>query len=146
MKTKVCSNPKCNKEKPLSEFYKHPQMKDGHLNKCKTCAKEDATTNRNNNIEKVREYDRKRGKLPHRLKLNTKITKDMRNRLPHVYKAHTALNNAVRDGKIIKPLLCSVCNKEKKLHGHHDDYSKPLDVEWVCTICYKAFHKDLDKP
>ncbi len=121
-------------------------MKDGYLNKCKPCAKEDATANRNKNIEKVREYDRQRGKLPHRLKLNTKVTKDMRNRLPHVYKAHNALNNAVRDGKIVKPLLCSVCNKEKKLHGHHDDYSKPLDVEWMCSTCHKAFHKDLDNP
>lgn len=36
---------KCKIEKPLNEFYKHPKMLDGHVNKCKVCNKKDVTEN-----------------------------------------------------------------------------------------------------
>ena len=60
---------KCLLDKPLSCFYKHPQMGDGHLNKCKECTKGDVKRHRAENLDRVRSYDRDRAKDPLRKKL-----------------------------------------------------------------------------
>jgi hypothetical protein len=61
---------KCGKTLPLTEFYKHNKMKDGHLGKCKECTKNDASIHRKSNIDRIRSYDSLRAKLPHRKNKN----------------------------------------------------------------------------
>lgn len=55
--TKVCS--RCKEEKSISEFSKDRNRKDGHNYQCADCAKKRARKYREENREKVREYDRK---------------------------------------------------------------------------------------
>lgn len=134
---------KCGKAKEMSEFYKHSEMADGYLGKCKDCAKKDATEHRNKNIEQIREYDRQRSKLPHRQRLIARTEKKYRKKYPKRYMANYLLTNAVRDNRIKKPKRCSRCGtSRRRILGHHPDYYKPLEVIWVCQPCHKQLHKN----
>lgn len=54
------------------------------------------------------------------------------------------LNSAVKTGKVTKPTHCEDCKTEpKRLEGHHEDYSKPLEVIWLCTPCHAKADKVL---
>ena len=124
--------------KPLDRFYKNPGMKDGRLNKCKECTKADVRKNRAEKVEYYRAYDRERGN-----RQSAEYSKRWRERNPVAYKAKNAVNNAIRDGRLRKSVKCERCNAGGRLHGHHDDYSKPLDVMWLCVPCHKLRHKEL---
>jgi len=133
---------KCKTVKPLEEFYKHPLMLDGHLNKCKECTKNDVNQHRLLNLEKIRAYDRKRGKRPERIKKNIEVTRLWRQEDRRRGKAHSAVAKALRQGTLL-PLACEWCGEENSL-AHHEDYDKPLDVIWLCQPCHKKRHKQID--
>jgi len=127
---------KCQRELPLSEFYKHKQMADGHLNKCKECAKKDVGKHRERNIDEIRAYDRKRGN-----RQSKEYLAEYRDKFPNKYKAKNMVNNAVRDKKLFKK-PCDICGSDKSIHGHHNDYLEPLNVRWLCAICHSQWHAD----
>lgn len=57
--------------------------------------------------------------------------------------AHEAVHQAVFHGRLQKPQACSGCgaaSERAALHGHHRDYSKPLDVIWLCGRCHRREH------
>lgn len=133
---------KCQQRKPLSEFYKHAQMADGHLNKCIECAKRDVRRHRRDNPERVREYDRERAKLAHRSAMNAAGTREYRARYPERYRANSAVARAVKTGRLVK-LPCFCCG-DTVTEAHHPDYSRPLDVVWLCPPHHKEIHLALD--
>tara|TARA_R110002153_G_scaffold269609_1_gene435327 strand:- start:436 stop:900 length:465 start_codon:yes stop_codon:yes gene_type:complete len=147
---------KCGAEKPLTDFYKHPQMLDGTVNKCKDCNKRDVKENRKINADYYREYDAKRFqedpkvRARHRRYAQTDAgraslqkSRDNWDKInPDKKAAHTILNNAVRDGRAEKPNNCSRCGASGRIEGHHHDYTRPLDVLWLCRQCHVNEHKE----
>lgn len=67
-------------------------------------------------------------------------------REPLKVRAGQILNYCVRAGKITKPNNCADCGVVgARLDGHHEDYSKPLDVIWLCRPCHGKRHRKYDK-
>lgn len=131
---------KCKENKPLSDFYKHKAMTDGHLNKCKDCTKRDTRRHRALRFDYYSKYDQKRYQEDgERRKKQNIHGRKWREKHPKAYKAQTAVSNAVRDGRLLKE-PCLFCGAEKNIHAHHNDYSKPLDVVWLCAKCHHRMH------
>lgn len=63
-------------------------------------------------------------------------------RWPEKTRARMALITAVRNCRIVRPDHCLACGKVGPVQGHHDDYSKPLEVRWVCVRCHADIHRD----
>lgn len=56
-------------------------------------------------------------------------------------RAHYLVNQAVKTGRLIPAERCEHCGEAYgRMQAHHDDYSKPLDVRWLCVICHKRTH------
>ena len=94
--------------------------------------------------EKTLARNKKRAKEnPEAVKLEVKRHQE-KNR--EKYLARQCLRRAVNRGKIIKPVNCERCGmKKERIEGHHNDYSKRLDVEWLCVDCHKLEHGKLQE-
>lgn len=130
MDTQRCS--KCEETKGFDGFYRHPRSFNGFMAACKECTKAAVKLRRRTNPA-VQAYDRQRGN-----RQKPGYMKARREAHPEMYAAHTAVGNALRDGRI-KREPCVFCASEK-VHGHHRDYSKPLDVVWLCPKCHHRLH------
>lgn len=137
MTSKTCF--KCNETKPLADYYRHAMMADGHLNKCKDCTCKDVRQHRLINPEKVRAYDNARASLPHRRAMRQAYAERYEVQSPEKRAAHHAVSRAIRDGKLEKR-PCAFCSSAEAVEAHHHDYSKPLDVTWLCKPCHRRFH------
>lgn len=108
----------CKSELPLSEFYKDRRQSHGYSPKCKSCQ--------------------------YVLGLLVKVNLDKHKKRQRRYreknaercKAYRAVAKAIRNKTIIKPETCVRCNLRGDIEAHHNDYSKPLKIKWLCTSCH----------
>lgn len=59
-----------------------------------------------------------------------------RERHPKKCNARTLLLRALAQGQLFKPENCGDCGRVSRLEAHHEDYSKPLEVRWLCHDCH----------
>lgn len=140
----------CNRTLPLMDFY---GATTGRIStKCKDCTKAYVKENRLIRLDHYRAYDRERASRPDRARARAEYQATERGKQasekakrryvennPMKRSAHVAVGNAIRDGKLVRQ-PCEVCGSENS-HAHHDDYSKPLDVRWLCSKHHAEHHK-----
>ncbi len=112
--------------KSLEEFYRSKHKPGGRMYKCKTCDKLQKTEDRKRRVseEKTWEHDRQI-------------------KYPQRRKARLAVREAIKSMRL-KKLPCEVCGKIE-VHGHHEDYSKPLEVVWLCSQHHSDRHREIVK-
>lgn len=131
---------RCHRLLPLEDFYVHKEMKDGHLNKCKDCTKKDVAIRARRDFEKIQKYERSRQNLPHRIESRRRAFEKYKKEHPERNAICLKVQRAIKAGKITRPSTCSICGKKGRIVAHHADYSKPLDVIFVCQCCHKRIH------
>jgi hypothetical protein len=160
--TKKCT--RCGAEKPHSEYYLGGRRHKRCLNSwCKTCqnewgreyskinreririrAKEYRHENPDLFIERARAvYPRRAAKIKEWARNNKEkrceTSRVSRQKFPEKFRARAALHKALRLG-VLKRGRCEVCGAEKT-QAHHDDYSKPLEVRFLCPKHHMEIHR-----
>lgn len=134
---KCCT--RCGMSKDLSQFQIRRASKDGLSASCKSC---------------LSIYEKKRANAPHRIQARKDYQKTEQGKAavkrghlnfikkyPEKRKAHILVDNYIRDGKLNRPNQCGNCDCKCKPHAHHNDYTKPLEVTWLCTACHVEWHR-----
>lgn len=127
---KKCSS--CRNKKELSDFYSCPSRYDGVRAYCKQCTK----VKQRNNREYYRLYQKQRALVD--VDFRKKRSEWSKKFDSNKKKVHQKLSYALKTGKIDKG-TCSICG-DIKVDGHHEDYSKPLEVIWLCRKHHKQLH------
>lgn len=114
---------RCHEEKPREEFHKCSYHSSGINSYCKSCNREQRKIWRKQNPERVMNH-----------------TRSQRLKNPEKDRAYASLYMAVKTGKVHKSGSCEMCGKQCFTYGHHYDYSKPLEVTWLCRKCHANIH------
>lgn len=56
---------------------------------------------------------------------------------------HMQVHRAKKAGRLVSQ-PCEVCGQQK-VDAHHDDYSKPLTVRWLCRLHHRAHHAEVNR-
>lgn len=119
--------PKCCQTKSFDAFHRASRRSDGHAGICKICQ-----------IKATRDYQARNISIVR--KKRREYSKAYRQQKPQRIAAANAVNRAIFCGNLMRR-PCEVCGSSP-VEAHHDDYSKLLEVLWLCKSCHKQMHID----
>ena len=130
---------KCKMVKSIDNYYKCSANPDSLTRWCKACV-----SNYNKMYKHMPDACAKRkAYMKTYIQISQKY-KDWRKKFQrankHKINAYVKVYRAVKLGKLIKPKTCSNCTSQNRIEGHHEDYTKPLTVIWLCHDCHIRKH------
>jgi hypothetical protein len=143
---KECSA--CGRRKDEAEFYVNKATSDGLTYRCRVCMSDYQKARREAlNASKPDGWKKKTEDMAAYMKAwkeanpgyMTKAKRDWWNRNKDRQRVKDAVKYALKTGKLVKT-ACQVCGKVE-VEGHHPDYSRPLDVVWLCKEHHMEIHK-----
>lgn len=138
---KVCS--KCHEAKPLADFTVDRRIHGGRTGTCRACAAARRFLTPDQRRRKRERDQERRARMPEKQRENQRANR----RKPELRRHHNArrsLCRALQQGRIVRPPTCSACGAGGRIEGHHHDYSRALDVEWLCSSCHAKRHRKHD--
>lgn len=90
------------------------------------------------NIDRAKVYITRNESLINSYHIKLRLKNYIQNK--ELQNAHMEVQRALRSGVLQKPDYCSECGKKIKVYAHHEDYTKPLAVTWLCARCHKILH------
>jgi hypothetical protein len=131
----VCSA--CKEEKPGAAFFSDPSKRTGRDSYCSACRPGLQKKWRHENPELyAAKYKRARDRNPERHR--AKAIQQIETKPKAVY-AVAVIRNEIKRGRLQRG-PCETCGTTKYVHGHHDDYDRPLVVRWLCPTHHTEWH------
>lgn len=134
---KACA--RCGEVKPNTEFNRNKTRHDLLQKQCRRCQR-DTRLGYKRPIDPDQRRQYAAGWREENRDAVRRRQREYRENNPEKVTAHRKLNNEIKYGRIARPDECEECHSEVAVQAHHDDYSKPLDVRWLCPACHSAQH------
>lgn len=160
-KEKICI--KCKRGHTLGSFYRNNKNKDGLHSWCVDCCREanlkryDAKRwkeyyekdKKRRDEYQISYYAKNRERVSARCHAYNQKNRAHQNELhvkwkknnPMAVKAHNLVYEALKKGTLTKLPFCEICNRNGFVESHHEDYSYPLNVLWICRSHHRRHHR-----
>ena len=137
----ICA--KCGGDKALSDFYRRHDSSTGLDYWCKSCHKEYSHARyQTHKPELLAQMAQRRANNPG---IRGRDLKKYWAKYPERLTCFYAYQAALHRGDLVRQ-PCERCHTTKNVHGHHADYSKPLEVTWLCVRCHGLTRRTKDEP
>lgn len=124
----------CKHEKAEADFNKDRSRADGLQNRCRSCQLKA-------NREWAQRHPEVRREALRRQYEKQETRRPSKESGRKQKRAHHAVAGAIVKGLLARPSSCTRCGRTQyPIHGHHEDYNKPLDVIWLCAPCHGEIH------